>query len=56
MHGATDTGTMALCYFRSVSYEKLPEFAPQCNFVVLGFRGMGQKHVKNPKAINQTAN
>lgn len=32
------------------------EFAPRCNFVVLGFRGMGQKQIKNPKAINQTAN
>lgn len=28
----------------------------RCNFVVLGFRGKGQEHIKNPKAINQTAN
>lgn len=32
------------------------EFSTQCNFVVLGLRGIGQQHIKNPKAINQMAN
>lgn len=48
---------MALCYFRTMFCEKLTgSFAPLCNFVVLGLRGMEQKHIKNPKAINQTVN
>lgn len=55
-HRCVDTH-VALCYFRTIFCEKLTgSFSPSCNFVVQGLRGMEKKHIKNPKAINQTVN